>query len=286
MMKKVFIIVFVSFFYSNMAFGLTVQYRFSMEGYVKDDDVLESPVDIEVGSNGNIYVMDSSFHRIIVFNRNYNYLYSIGGLGDGKENFKHPSSLSIDRHGNIYVADTGNNRIQIVDHEGEFLEMVDTSSIRGSRHGYPACLPLCVFVDVSDEIYVCNTIKDEVLILNRGGKLQKVIGARSDLFDVLSDSDRANLDSEKLQKIVEGIGKEDGHFITPSSITKTDSGNIVVLDSGNYRVQVFDKEGNFIRKFGSKGRENGQFKLPVGVAMDDSENILVSDSGSNRVQVV
>jgi len=59
-------------------------------------------------------------------------------------------------------------------------------------------------------------------------------------------------------------------------------GNILITDSGNNRVQVFDSGGVFISKFGCLGSENGQFNTPKGIHIShyfqdvaDSENLRV-----------
>ncbi len=64
------------------------------------------------------------------------------------------------------------------------------------------------------------------------------------------------------------------------------SGNIIVADTGNHRIQVFDCKGNFLRAFGSKGIQTGQFGSPCGVAVDkQSGNIIVADTDNSRIQV-
>jgi len=61
---------------------------------------------------------------------------------------------------------------------------------------------------------------------------------------------------------------------------------VIVSDSGNHRVQVFDKYGRFLFKFGREGSADGLFKYPRGVAVDRHGNIVIGDSGNNRVQVL
>jgi sugar lactone lactonase YvrE len=56
-----------------------------------------------------------------------------------------------------------------------------------------------------------------------------------------------------------------------------------VLDSGNHRLQVFDKDGNFLNAWGSFGTENGQFNEPWGIAVD-REYVYVADTWNHRVQ--
>jgi sugar lactone lactonase YvrE len=43
-----------------------------------------------------------------------------------------------------------------------------------------------------------------------------------------------------------GFGKAPGFFQKPRSIAVDSKGNVVVLDSGNYRIQKFDGEGKFV----------------------------------------
>jgi sugar lactone lactonase YvrE len=44
-------------------------------------------------------------------------------------------------------------------------------------------------------------------------------------------------------------GKEPGQFNTPHSIATDANDNVYVADRGNHRIQVFDRDGNFLRQF-------------------------------------
>jgi len=54
-------------------------------------------------------------------------------------------------------------------------------------------------------------------------------------------------------------GARDGEFDDPSSVACNSRGEIVVADFNNHRIQVFDRDGKFLFKFGSEGQEDGQF---------------------------
>ena len=58
-----------------------------------------------------------------------------------------------------------------------------------------------------------------------------------------------------------------------------------MADSGNARVQVFDSQGHFVRKWGSSGAGDGQFAYPTGIATDVTDNVYVVDSNNYRIQV-
>ena len=54
-------------------------------------------------------------------------------------------------------------------------------------------------------------------------------------------------------------GSGNGEFNYPKGITIGKDGNLFVADYDNKRVQVLDKNGSFVRKFGSSGTAPGQF---------------------------
>jgi len=60
---------------------------------------------------------------------------------------------------------------------------------------------------------------------------------------------------------------------------------IFVADSGNNRIQEFDKNGKFITKWGSMGTGNGQMIFPIGVAVDKNGYVSVVERDNNRVQI-
>jgi len=82
-------------------------------------------------------------------------------------------------------------------------------------------------------------------------------------------------------------GNDDGEFNYPTGVAYDPNNNrIIVVDTNNYRVQVFDSNGNFLFKFGSNGNDDGEFDSPTGVAYDpNNDRIIVVDTDNYRVQV-
>jgi DNA-binding beta-propeller fold protein YncE len=61
----------------------------------------------------------------------------------------------------------------------------------------------------------------------------------------------------------------DGQFKHPNSVAYDPNNNrIIVADTFNDRIQVFNSNGNFLFKFGNGGSADGEFEFPVGVAYD------------------
>jgi serine/threonine protein kinase len=71
-------------------------------------------------------------------------------------------------------------------------------------------------------------------------------------------------------------------FNYPVSLSTDKENNIYILDTE--QVQKFDRDGNFLLSFGSKGSKNMQFTDPGGITTDKNGNIYVADTGNNRIQ--
>jgi hypothetical protein len=84
-----------------------------------------------------------------------------------------------------------------------------------------------------------------------------------------------------------GIGHAEGQFNGPVgvAIDIANGSNIVFVDQGNNRIDVFSATGSFIRSFGNTGA--GALDAPFDVAVDAANggNVLVADWGSNRIVV-
>ena len=57
-------------------------------------------------------------------------------------------------------------------------------------------------------------------------------------------------------------GSGNGEFYYAYGITQGPDGNLYVADKDNHRVQVLDKNGTFIKKFGENGTAPGQLNYP------------------------
>jgi WD40 repeat protein len=61
-------------------------------------------------------------------------------------------------------------------------------------------------------------------------------------------------------------------------------GGFYVADSGNARIQQFDKKRAFVRAWGSFGTNDGQFTIPIDIATDGLGHVYVIDGGRHDVQ--
>jgi hypothetical protein len=81
-------------------------------------------------------------------------------------------------------------------------------------------------------------------------------------------------------------GRENSEFVWPIDVTVNSfNGQILVADSGNHRVQIFESSGKFVKSFGKLGSQNGQMNTVSGLFMDSMSNVFVVDRLNHRVQV-
>jgi hypothetical protein len=76
------------------------------------------------------------------------------------------------------------------------------------------------------------------------------------------------------------IGRETDEnymFYQAGSIAVDNQGNIYIVDSGNQRIQKYDKDGNYLQTIGRKGQGPGEFMSPYDIVLDEKGYIYVSD---------
>ena len=83
-----------------------------------------------------------------------------------------------------------------------------------------------------------------------------------------------------------GAGAPGDLFNGPADVAWDAQGDIFIADGfGNARIAKFDKNGKYIKSWGSRGSEPGQFNNPRSLATDAQGNVYVADKGNHRIQV-
>lgn len=76
-----------------------------------------------------------------------------------------------------------------------------------------------------------------------------------------------------------------GEFVHPYDVLVDDAGEVYVSDWGNHRIQVFDRDGRFLRMWGTYGNAAGEFRCPAALAFGPEGLLYVGDLLNARVQV-
>jgi len=132
---------------------------------------------IQVGGDGNIFVLDRGNHRIQKFDREGKNQQTIGKKGQGPGEFEAPLNFSLDLRNNLYIYD--NRKIKIFNHRGEFLRSFPVSAfIREFAVDFEGdIMANATFYEggVADRMARLVIIK-----INAGGKIEKKIAEFSD----------------------------------------------------------------------------------------------------------
>jgi DNA-binding beta-propeller fold protein YncE len=80
-----------------------------------------------------------------------------------------------------------------------------------------------------------------------------------------------------------GRGSERGQFDAPTGIAVDGSGNILVADTNNSRIQKFLPTGTFLSTLGIKGAGYGQLAAPTAISVDRAGNLYFADASRHVV---
>lgn len=260
------------------------------EGSINYDDAYYPGITTD--ANGNVYVADAGNHRVQKFDSSGTYITQFGESGSGDGQFSYPTSVAIDASGNSYVVDMGNVRIEKFDQDGNYLAQFGSAGTENGQFNYI----MSVATDGSN-VYVADLGRANIQKFDQDGTYLASIGANGagngqfqSLYSVAVNSQfilAADSPGNKIEKFAIGdlsyqgrldsTSTADAKFNNPTDMALDSQGNSFVVDSSNNRIEKFDKNGQYLWRFGQRGKANGQFISPRGIAIDMSDNLYVSD---------
>ncbi len=274
------------------------------------DGTFEAPSGVGVNnSTGDVYVCDFTNNNVQVFNSTGGYVTQWGSTGSGNGQFLDANGLYVDGGGNVYVDDPGNYRVQVFTLNpgpaGTYSYQFGSQGTTGEGTFED---PTGVWTDPSGDIYIADGTQNLIqkfYAADGGFDLQwggtgsggngKFAWSNSVAVDptgtyvYVSD---ATLGTSIINDLVQkftvngtfvsqwgGQGTGNGQFESPRGISTDCAGNVYVTDFTNPRVQVFDKNGNYLTQFGS----SSQFTSPQAIAVDKSGDVYVGDWNGQKV---
>ncbi len=168
---------------------------------------------------------------------------SFQGINREAQVFLNPSAILPRADGWAWVVAHGSNELVLLDANGLVRQRV-----RGPINGFDR--PWDIVSDNSGRLYVSEQSGGRISVLDSKGKWLFYIGKK---------------------------GRKLGELIGPEALTIDSSGNILVVDYGNMRVQKFSAEGEPLLTFGGRRGAFPGFRSPSGIVSLD-ESIWVADA--------
>lgn len=170
----------------------------------------------------------------------------IGRPGRGPGEFDEPRALAVSEHGLAVVDRSG--RLQLFDLDGRPTGAFAVAD-GDVRRGFP-----CGVTWLPDgTLVLADTHRSALTFYDTAGRLLRHVG---------------------------GMGAGPGEFIYPERVLPLPDGGLAVSEYGvstANRVQIFDRDGEFVRKFGGPAQDDGGLTRPMGLVRRDDGSFVLAD---------
>jgi DNA-binding beta-propeller fold protein YncE len=262
------------------------------------------PAMIALDKNSNIYIVDQHNHRIQKFDSEGNFILMWGRQGDQTGEFNFPYGIATDSGGNVYVSDMNNNRIQKFSPEGEFLGSVGTYGTEKGQFKYPYGIAM----DDKDNLYVIDAFNYRIQKFSSDLKYLSAWGDQESLGIklympheiavtkegniILSDRQNHRISFftsngtliKRIGEFGEGMDAGGCQFSEPHGIAVNGSGEILICDRYNFRIQKLNPDGVFITQWKTSEVPDNSRYFPIGITIAKNGSVYVTDHYAHCVQ--
>jgi DNA-binding beta-propeller fold protein YncE len=190
------------------------------------------------------------------------------------------SGVAVNSKGHIFVFSRGNTTgpaygataAQILEFgpDGRYIREI-------GKNLYAWSFAHTVRVDKDDNLWAVDKGSDMIIRFNPEGHVTMLFGRKKEA------SDEGSAPWAHPNPPLPAV---DGQFRQPTDVTWDTQGNIFFSDGYiNSRVAKYDRNGRWVKSWGTPGSGPGQFNTPHSIASDAKGNIYVADRGNRRIQV-
>jgi hypothetical protein len=167
--------------------------------------------------------------------------------------FGHVPGIAVDKQDNVWIFTRTNNPVQVYTADGKFIRAWGDGVVSNAHH---------LKIDRAGNIWLSDVGFHVVRKFTPEGKLLQTFGVSGEPGE---DQKRLNM---------------------PTDMVIAPNGDVFISDGyGNNRVVHFDKNGKFIRAWGTLGTGPQHFSIPHAIDMDSKGRLYVADRNNVRVQV-
>jgi streptogramin lyase len=205
---------------------------------------------ITADGKGNVVVLVRTAPYFRVFSRDGRFVKTFGD--DGL--FQSAHSVTVDAQGFLWVTDSAAHVVHKFNPEGKLLMTLGKKGVAGDNSSRDLFnQPNHVAVAPNGDIYVSDGyVNARVVHFSGAGQFVRIIGGVK--------------------------GSAPGQLQLPHGVALDSRGRILINDSDNQRVSVFDKEGRFV--------ESWPFPSRGGIAVAADDTVYVSDVNAGIVNIV
>lgn len=212
------------------------------------------PYGVAVDSRGRVIVTDPAIAGVHIFDLAEHKYKLIDRWDKGKDPMIAPQCVAVDEKDNIYVTDSVAGKVFMFDPRGKTRRVF--GSLKGGEGFFKRPTGISIDAD-THRVYVTDTLRDRVYILDADGQVIRSFGQH---------------------------GGANGEFNLPTEV-HVKNGTVAVVDAMNFRVQLFDRDGNFRGVIGTSGDPGGGIFRPKGIAIDSEDHIYLVEGQWGLVQV-
>ncbi|MSV30609.1 MAG: hypothetical protein EXQ52_17970 [Bryobacterales bacterium] len=225
----------------------------------------ETPA-VAVDAQDHVYVIHRGEHPVMEFDAAGKF---VRAFGDGM--YDRPHAVRIDPEGNIWTVDDSSHTVLKLDKSGR-VKMV-LGRWRVTSDAASTMQPIWPRPGKGPR----GLRDDDILRFNRPTDI--AFAPNGDVFVADGYGNSRIVKISKDGKLIKTWGKKglgEGEFDTPHSIAIDKQGRVYVADRENYRIQIFDSEGRFLKQWTHIG-------APWGLDLARDGFLYMSDGYNNRV---
>ncbi|MEI8280291.1 MAG: hypothetical protein WCG87_11050, partial [Bacteroidota bacterium] len=254
---------------------------------------LNSPIDVCINSNGNLYIADSGNFIIRTINTSGIINTYTGAYTDYKNGDNGPaiaanacaiSNVVTDAAGNLYFSEPEHNIIRIVSNSGIITTIAGTGTTgytgdNGIATQATLNLPEGLDIDQAGNLYIADKKNNCIRQVNSSGIISTIAGTGTSGYS----GDNGPATSARLYY--------------PTGVTIDQLGNIYIADNGNHAIRMVNTSTGNISTIAGDGTgiqgfsgDNGpatsaKLSSPYKVAISSTtNNIYISDRKNNRIR--
>ena len=278
-----------------MATGTMPATRFSGDGDLADQALLNFPTAVVVDRAGHLYIADTLNHRVRRVDAKTGVITTVAGLGrprgygDGglavEAGLNEPVALALSDGGILYIADQSNNRVRAVDlATGVICTVAGTGMAVYNGDGAAAIEtglagPGGLALASDGTLFIADSFNGRIRAVDPvTGLIRTVVGDGGEYRYQGPDEPP----SRSLSR--------------PSGIALDEKGNLYVTDSDNHLVRRWDRTTGRIERIAGVGMADyggdggaaleAGLSYPFGIVMDHAGHVLLADTFNHRIREI